>query len=83
VAFWKKANQVDPLPQKEELMAGRILKETWRGNHEGGKIVLYTLEGWKHNLPTKYHTRKLPGTDPLLSFHATEHIWQFFKEYRR
>ena len=83
VAFWKKANQVDPPPQKEELMAGRILKETWRGNREGGKIVLYTLEGWKHNLPTKYHTRKLPGTDPLLGFHATEHIWQFFKEYRR
>jgi len=83
MAFWIKANQVALLPQREEMMAGRILKETWSGNNKGGKVVLYTLEGWKHHLPTKHHTRKLPGTDPLVSFHATEHIWEFFKGHRR
>jgi polyhydroxybutyrate depolymerase len=83
LAFWMKANRVAPLPQKEEMRGGKVLKETWSGTHKRTEIVSYTLEGWKHGLPTKQNTRKLPESDPLADFHATEHIWEFFKGHRR
>lgn len=83
VSFWIKANQVALLPKKEKMMGGRVLKETWAGKNKGGEVVLYTLEGWKHSLPTKTHTQKLAETDPLKGFHATANIWEFFKKHRR
>ncbi len=83
MAFWIRANQCALVPQREETMSGRVLKETWTGNHKRGKVVLYTLEGWKHRLPTRHHTRKLPESDSLVGFHASEHIWEFFKGHRR
>jgi polyhydroxybutyrate depolymerase len=83
MAFWKTANQAAPLPQREEMLAGRIVKETWRGKNKSAEIVLYTIQGWKHDLPTRYYTRNLPKTDPLMGFHATDYIWDFFKRHRR
>jgi polyhydroxybutyrate depolymerase len=83
MAFWITANQCAFVPQRQEMMSGRVLKETWTGKNKRGKAVLYTLEGWKHSLPTQHHTRKLAETDPLTGFHATEHIWEFFKGHRR
>jgi polyhydroxybutyrate depolymerase len=83
MAFWIKANQTAPHPQREKLLAGRVLRERWSGNHNRGEIVLYTLEGWKHHLPTKRHTQNLAEGDPLKDFHAAEHIWEFFKGHRR
>jgi polyhydroxybutyrate depolymerase len=81
--FWVKANQCAPIPVREELMAGRVLKETWKGNENGREVILYTLEGWKHSLPTRYHTQRLPETDSLKGFHATDIIWEFFKDHHR
>jgi len=37
----------------------------------------------EHSLPTAYHTRALPETDPLRGLHATDMIWEFFKGHHR
>lgn len=81
--FWVQANRCASIQQKEQLLAGKVLKETWRGEKRGEVVTLYTLEGWKHNLPTRYFTQGLPSTDPLKGFHATDIIWEFFKSHHR
>jgi len=83
MGYWVKANQCASIPLREPMMDGRVLKETWTGNMNGGEVILYTLEGWKHSPPTRYHTQRLPGTDPLKGFHATDIIWEFFKGHQR
>ena len=81
--FWLKANQISLKPQREERMAGRVIKDTWKARESDQEVILYTLEGWKHTLPTKYFTKKLPENDRLKDFHATDILWSFFKSHHR
>jgi len=81
--FWLKANQISAAPQREVMMAGRVIKETWGTPGRNQEIILYTVEGWKHTVPTKYFTKKMPENDPLKNFHATDMIWDFFKSHRK
>jgi poly(3-hydroxybutyrate) depolymerase len=81
--FWLEANHVSPAPQREEMMAGRVVKDRWGAPGSDQEVILYTLEGWKHTVPTKHFTKKLPGNDPLKDFHATDLIWDFFKSHHR
>jgi polyhydroxybutyrate depolymerase len=81
--FWVKANRCGSTSRKESLLQDRVLKETWAENDREEKTVLYSLEGWKHTLPTRPHTQGLPETDPLKGFHASDVIWNFFKGHRR
>ncbi len=81
--FWLKANQISTAPQREEMMAGKVIKDTWKAQASDQEVILYTLEGWKHTIPTKYFTKKLPENDPLRNFHATDIIWDFFKNHRK
>jgi polyhydroxybutyrate depolymerase len=81
--FWLKANQVPTSPQREEMIGGRVVKETWKAWESDQEVILFTLEGWKHTIPTKYFTKKLPENDPLKDFHATDIIWDFFKSHHR
>ena len=83
MGYWVKANQCASIPLREQMMAGRVQKETWTGYKKGEEVILYTLEGWKHSPPTRHHTQGLPGTDPLKGFHATDIIWEFFKGHHR
>ena len=83
MGFWVKANQCGSTSRKESLLQDRVLKETWVGKDQEEKAVLYTLEGWKHTLPTRPHTQGLPETDPLKGFHASDVIWNFFKGHCR
>jgi len=83
MGFWVKANRCASNPLREQVMADRVLKETWTGNKKGKEVILYTLEGWKHNPPTRHYTQRMPGTDPLKGFHATDIIWEFFKGHHR
>jgi polyhydroxybutyrate depolymerase len=83
IEFWLQANQVSRVPQREEMRAGRVIKETWKTRDGDQEVILYTLEGWKHTIPTKFFTEKLPGNDPLKNFDATEIIWDFFKDHHR
>ena len=83
IDFWLRANRVSPVPQREERMGGKVIKETWKAGNGDQEVILYTLEGWKHTIPTRYFTEKLPGNDPLKDFDATEIIWDFFKGHHR
>lgn len=79
--FWVEANQCAAEPIREDMMGGRIIKYTWNGKEKGTEVVLCTLKGWGHNLPTRHFTRSLPESDPLKDLHATEIIWDFFKAH--
>jgi len=81
--FWLKANQIPMTSQREEMMAGRVIKDTWKAQASDQEVILCTLEGWKHTIPTKYFTKKLPENDPLKNFHAMDIIWDFFKNHRK
>ncbi len=81
--FWLKANRIATVPQREMMMAGRVVKDTWGAPGSDQEVILYTLEGWKHTIPTTYFTNKLPEGDPLKDFDATEIIWDFFKSHHR
>jgi len=81
--FWLKANRISATPQREVMMAGRVIKNTWGTPGGDREVILYTLEGWKHTIPTLYFTNKLPDGDPLKDFNATELMWDFFKRHHK
>jgi polyhydroxybutyrate depolymerase len=81
--FWLKANRIATASQREVMMAGRVIKDTWGTPGSDQEVILYTLEGWKHTIPTKYFTKKLPENDPFKDFHVTDLIWDFFKSHHR
>jgi polyhydroxybutyrate depolymerase len=83
IEFWLKADQISTAPKREEMMAGKVIKDTWGSPGSDQEVILYTLEGWKHTIPTMYFTNKLPDNDPLKNFHATEIIWDFFKSHHK
>lgn len=83
IEFWLKADQISITPRREVMAAGRVIKDTWGEPASDREVILYTLEGWKHTIPTTYFTKKLPENDPLKDFDATEIIWDFFKCHHR
>jgi len=83
VEFWLNANQISMAPQREVMVAGKAIKDTWGLRGSDQEVVLYTLEGWKHTVPTTYFTKTLSENDPLRNFHATEIIWDFFKRHHK
>ena len=83
IEFWLKADQISTAPKREEMMAGKVIKDTWGAPGSDQEVILYALEDWKHTIPTMYFTNKLPDNDPLKSFHATEIIWDFFKSHHK
>jgi polyhydroxybutyrate depolymerase len=83
IEFWLKANQITTAPKREGARGGRVVQDRWMAQGDDPKVVLCTLEGWKHTIPTMYFTNKLPEADPLKGFDATAIIWDFFKSHRR
>jgi polyhydroxybutyrate depolymerase len=83
VEFWIEADRIVTAPQREEMMGGRVIKDIWGTPGSSREVILYTLEGWKHTIPTKYFTKKLPESDPLKNFSATDIIWDFFENHRK
>ena len=83
IDFWLQADRASTVPQREERSGGRVIKETWKGRDGDQEVVLYTLEGWNHTIPTRFFTEKLPANDPLKDFDGTEIIWDFFKDHHR
>jgi polyhydroxybutyrate depolymerase len=81
--FWLAANHISTAPQREVMMAGRVIKNTWGVPESDQEVILYSLEGWKHTIPTMYFTKKLPESDPLVDFNATEIIWDFFRRHHK
>jgi len=81
--FWLNANHISAAPQREVMMAGRVIKDTWGVPGSDHEVILCTLEGWQHTIPTTYFTKKLPVNDPLKDFDAMEIIWDFFKHHHR
>jgi polyhydroxybutyrate depolymerase len=83
IEFWLKADQISAASQREVMAAGKVIKDTWRAPGSVDEVILYTLEGWKHTIPTTYFTTKLPESDPLKDFNATQIIWEFFKRHHK
>jgi polyhydroxybutyrate depolymerase len=83
IEFWLKADQISLAPRREVMAAGRVIKDTWGTPGSDREVILYTLEGWKHTIPTMYFTKNLPENDPVKDFHATEIIWDFFKRHHK
>lgn len=83
IQFWVQYNGCEPLPDKKDLLNGRIHLWQWKDYQNSTPVLLYTIEEWGHEWPGKYYTTKLDEEDPLNDFDAAEIIWQFFKSYRR
>ena len=81
--FWLKADQISMAPKREAMVGGGVIRDTWGAPGSDQEVILYTLEGWKHTIPTTYFTKKLPANDPLKDFDATKIIWDFFKRHHK
>ena len=81
--FWVKSNGCSKPVKVERLLQNRVLKETWSECEDGSETILFTIEGWNHDLPTRRFTEKLPDANPLKGFHATDIIWEFFMRHPR
>jgi polyhydroxybutyrate depolymerase len=79
--FWVEANQCRTEPMRNDMIGGTIIRYTWNGSEEEREVVLCTLKGWGHALPTRYFAEALPESDPLRHLHAPEIIWEFFKAH--
>jgi len=79
--FWAKNNGCTEPVKEDHLLENRVLKQTWSGCEDGSEIILFTIEGWNHDPPTRPFTDKLPLSNPIKGFHATEIIWEFFMRH--
>ncbi|MEW6666656.1 MAG: alpha/beta fold hydrolase [Thermodesulfobacteriota bacterium] len=82
-AFWVKANHGTRTPARERMMNGKVAKDVWNSGDARREVILYSLEGWNHHLPTRRFTHSLPEADPLRDFDAAEIICAFFKAHHR
>ena len=83
VRFWANNNMCSNPPKKERLLEGKVLKQAWKECEGDAEIILYTIEDWNHDLPTRHFTNKLPASNSLKGFHATDVIWDFFKRHQK
>jgi len=79
VDFWANNNGCAKPAKMERLLGGKVLKQAWKGCEGNAEVTLFTIESWNHDPPTRHFTDKLPASNPLKGFHATEIIWEFFK----
>lgn len=79
--FWAKYNGCTEPVTVDHLLEGGVLKQTWSGCKDGSETVLFTIEGWNHDPPTRLFTDKLPPSNPIKGFHATDIIWEFFMRH--
>ena len=85
-AAWAQRDGCGPTPRSEPLeggVAGAVTVETWSGCDEGAEVVLYTIDGGRHDWPgSGFGPPPWPeGMSPTL--YATDLIWQFFAAHAR
>ena len=81
--FWAENNGCTKPVTVEHQFENRVLKQIWSECEDGSETILFTIEGWNHDPPTRRFTGKLSATDPLKDFHATDFIWEFFSRHSR
>ena len=77
--FWREATQCGDAPHSQALATGWVQREIWTGRG-GCRVELHTVRGWGHRFPAVSATRELKADHALRGFHASEHIWRFFRE---
>jgi polyhydroxybutyrate depolymerase len=82
VHFWVRNNGCADHAKEEYLFDGKVLKQTWIACKEKAEITLLSIDGWNHDPPTRHLTDKLPASNPLKGFHATDIIWEFFQHHQ-
>ncbi len=80
VRVWVAANRCGLLPKPTEERQGTVLVRSFAGR---APVVVYALQGWKHDWPGRAQTTALGADAPLAGFDAAEVIWGFVGSHRR
>ena len=77
IQAWAERNGCSPDPLTEQI-TGKVSKESWPNCFEDVEVVLFTVEGGRHEWPgSAYGPGPYPeGLEP--NFYASEAIWDFF-----
>ncbi len=84
VDLWVKHNRCNRVPTIEQLPdiaaddGTTVIKTTYSQGKQGTEVVLYTIKGGKHRLPSRY--KKIISYQPghCRDIDAAEEIWKFF-----
>ena len=79
VAFWLSFNKCFNEPAISFDRQQAIELKSWKNCTNAKPVLLYSIQDWDHRWPGLYHTQKLPLDHPLVNFHLTRHIWDFFQ----
>ena len=80
--FWAKNNGCKRPPKVERLQDNRIRRRSWcRGGP--GEVVLYGLDDWGHEWPSRRTTARRTAHGKPRGFDAARIIWQFVSRHRR
>ncbi|MBC8507118.1 MAG: prolyl oligopeptidase family serine peptidase [Anaerolineales bacterium] len=79
---WAQRNGCDEVPIVEAI-TDKVTKESWPNCAENVAVVLYTVEGGRHEWPgSAYGPGPYPeGLQP--EFYASEIIWEFFSQHTK
>lgn len=82
VCSWAESCGCETLPVVHESAPGREVL-IWRDDNGRTQVTLHILNGWRHKWPGTAFTARLPRTDPLRQFEASEVLWDFFRRHPR
>lgn len=82
LGVWVARDGCNSPPVEREERQGKVHIRTWNDCADNNKVVLYTLEGWRHVWPGPYFTGRLDPQVPLYNFDAARIIWDFFESPR-
>jgi len=76
---WTARDECTGPPVERLERQGKVHISVWNNCEDNNKVVLYTIEGWRHVWPGPYFTDRLDPQDPLYNFDAARIIWDFFE----
>ena len=77
VGFWVENNGCTPIPEKESLYGGQILKDSYSGCKQGVEVSFYTLPTGDHGWPMLTN----PANKSMVT--GSDLMWDFFAAHPR